>query len=127
MDSTKLKAIIVAALATFAALYLGITAATAQFETVAWVLGGTTLVVCLLLGRRIWLLIPFLGAVNLSLLIPGRPDTLLLAQALVLGFSILLLLMRRLPYRLAWTELEVWCLILALFVVQVYARNPVGM
>lgn len=125
-DSSKLKAIVVSILALFAALYLGISAATAQFETIAWVLGGVTLMVCLLLGRKIWLLIPFMGALDIGLRIPGQPNTLLLAQALVIGFSTLLFLMRRLPYRLQWTELEFWILILTAFIVQVYLRNPVS-
>jgi hypothetical protein len=127
MDSTKIKAIVVAILAIFGALYLGITAATAQFETIAWVIGGTTFAACLLLGRKIWLLIPFLVAIDLNLRIPGQPSTLLIAQFLVLGFSMILLLMRRLPFRLRFTELEWWGVLLALFVVQVYVRNPVGL
>lgn len=125
-DSSKLKLIIVAVLALFAALYLGIAAATAQFETIAWVLGGVTLCVCLLLGRRIWLLIPFMGALNIGLRIPGQPTTLLLAQALVIGFCAILFLMRRLPYRFHLTELEFLGLIFTLFIAQVYMRNPVG-
>jgi hypothetical protein len=126
MDTNKLKAIIIVVLALFASLYLGITAATAQFETVMWVIGVLTLIVCLLLGRRVWLLIPFMGAVNLGIRLPGQPNTLLIAQGLVIGFSVLLLLMRRLPFRLKFTELEFWILLLTLFVIQVYARNPVG-
>lgn len=126
MDSNKIKVLLVVIIAAFAAIYLGISAATAQFETVAWVLGGATLATCLLLGRKIWLLIPFLGAVELTLNIPGQPSTILLAQILVIGFSSLLLLMRRLPFRLGVTELECWIVLLTLFVVQVYARNPVG-
>lgn len=126
MDSSKIKAILGAVIALFAALYLGITAATAQFVTVAWVVAGITLMVCLLLGRKIWLLIPFMGAVALNLRVPGQPSTLLIAQFLVIGFSVLLLLMRRLPYRLKFSELEFWAMLLTLFVFQVYARNPVG-
>lgn len=126
MDSSKIKAIIFVVLAMFVALYLGIIAATAQEETVAWVVSVATLMTCLLLGRRIWLLIPFMAALGLSLRIPGQPSSLLLGQALVLGFSTLLLMMRKLPFKLAWTELEAWVLILTLLVVQVYMRNPVG-
>lgn len=126
MDSSKLKAIIVGVLATFAALYLGITAATAQFETIAWVIGSFTVVVCIYLGRKIWLLIPFFGAVDLSIRMPSMPTTLLIAQVLVLGFCLLLFLMRKLPIRLGWTELEWWALLLTLFIVQVYMRNPVS-
>lgn len=127
MDSQKLRTIIIAVVGIIAALYLGITAATAQVETVMWVLGSLTIIACFLLGRKIWLLIPFLGAVGLSFRIPGQPDTLLIAQLLVVGFSTLLLLMRRLPFSFKFTELEIWGLCLTLMVIQVYVRNPVGL
>lgn len=127
MDASKIKAILVATLAIFVALYLGISAATAQMETIGWVLGAGTLVICVLLGRRIWLLIPFLGSIELSLRIPGQPTTLLLAQVLVLGFTMLLLLTRKLPFRLHLTELEWWLFILSLVILQAYLRNPVGL
>jgi hypothetical protein len=126
MDSSKFKLILVFVLAVFAALYLGITAATAQVETIAWVLGGTTIAICLLLGRRIWLLIPFLAAVNLSLRIPGQPNTLLLAQVLVMGFSVLLVATKKIALRPRLSELEFWMIGLLLMVLQVYARNPAG-
>lgn len=126
MDSSKIKAIIIVVLAAFAALYLGISAATAQVEAVSWIIGGTTITVCILLGRRIWLLIPFMGVLGLTFRIPGQPTSLLLAQCLFLTFSSLLLLMRRLPYRLRFSELEIWTLLLVLMVLQVYFRNPVG-
>ena len=125
-DTSRLRAIIIAVLALFAALYLGITAATAQFETIAWVAGSLTLVTCMLLGRRIWMLIPFLGALGLTLRIPGQPTSLLVAQGLFLGFATIQFLMRRLPLRIRFTELEFWMLVLFLFVIQVYIRNPVG-
>jgi hypothetical protein len=126
MDASKIKAIIVAVLASFVALYLGIAAATAQFETVAWVVGGCTLAGCLLLGRKIWLLIPFLGGLNFTLMIPGRPTTIQTAQLLVIGFCLLMFLSRKLKYRFRCTELEFWMLLLVLAVVQVYMRNPTG-
>ena len=91
-DSSKLKFIVIAVLALFVALYLGITSATAQVETIAWVVGALTMVPCLLLGKRVWLLIPFLGSLHLTLMIQGRPDTMLVAQCLVIGFSTLMFL-----------------------------------
>jgi hypothetical protein len=127
MDSQKLKAIIIAILGIFFALYLGIGTATAQFETIIKIIGSLTIIVCFLLGRKIWLLIPLMATIELSLRIPGQPSTLLIAQGLVIAFLALLLLMRRLPYRFNFTELEVWGLILTAFVAQVYLRNPVGL
>ncbi len=126
MDSSKIKVILIATVAVFVALYLGITAATAQAEAIVWILGSGAVVGCLALGRKIWLLIPFTATLAIQLRIPGQPDSLLVGQILVLGFSTLLLLMRKLPFLLVWTELEVWILVLTLFVVQIYVRNPVG-
>jgi hypothetical protein len=59
----------------FAALYLGVSSASAQFETVAWVVGSLTVISCLMMGRSIWLLIPFLAAVNLTLRLPTTPSS----------------------------------------------------
>lgn len=126
MDSQKIKLIIISILALFAALYLGISAATAQMETVGWVLGAGVLITCLLLGPRIWLLIPFLGSLHLTLMIPGRPSTIAVAQTLVVFFSLLMFMTRKLPIRLRFTELEVWMFLLVLCVLQVYLRNPIG-
>lgn len=127
MDSSKIKIIIVAVMATFAALYLGIAAATAQLEAIGWVLGTLTFVVCLLLGRRIWLLLPFLGSLQLTLMIPGTPTTPLVGQVLVIGFTVLMILTRKIPLQLKFTELEWWAILLGMCVVQVYLRNPVGL
>ena len=127
MDTGKIKVIIIGIIATFVALYLGISAATAQFETIAWVLGSGGLIICLALGRKIWLLIPFMSALSISLRIPGQPDSALVGQMVVLGFSIPLFLMRKLPIQLAWREMDLWLLLLTLFVFQVYVRHPVGL
>ncbi len=128
MDTNKIKAIIVVLLAAFGALYLGIAAATAQVEAISWVLGTFVLAVCIALGRRIWLLMQFLGALALMLYyVPGRPETGQLGQALFLGFSTVLFLMRKLQMRVAFTELEAWCMLFSLCVLQAYMRNPVGL
>jgi hypothetical protein len=127
MDSNKLKLIVIAVLAIFAALYLGITAATAQLETVMWVAGGVGLATCALLGKRIWMIIPLLGTLNFNLMIPGAPSTMLLAQALFVGFCALLFLMRKLPFQPSFTELGFWAILLFLCVLQTYLRNPVGL
>lgn len=126
MDSSAIRALIIGAIALFISIYLGVAAATAQVETIFWVVSGSTLVVCIALGTRIWLLIPFMGALNIEFLVPGQPNTLLLAQLLVIGFSVLLFLARRIKWNLHITELELWCLLLTLLVLQVYLRNPIG-
>lgn len=125
-DSNKLRLILILVVAMFVALYLGISAATAQGETIAMVLGASTIFGCVMLGQRIWLLIPFAAALSISLRIPGQPDSFLLAQILVIGFCTLLFLMRRLPFQFKFTELDFWILILVIFVGQAYLRNPVS-
>ena len=125
-ESSKLKLIIIVIVAMFAALYLGISAATAQLETVAWVLGGISITTCFLLGKHIWLLIPFLTAVSITLRIPSNPSSLLVAQIIVLGFSLLLVATRKVTLSLKFTELELWMCGLAVVVAQVFGRNPAG-
>jgi hypothetical protein len=108
-------------------LWLGVSIVTDQIETLIYIIGGATLITCALLGRKIWLILPFASAINLTLMIPGTPDTLLLAQIMFIGFCLLQFLIRRLNFQLKFTELEYWMLILTLCVAQVYARNPVGL
>ena len=127
LDSNKIKAAIILILATFAAVYLGISAATAQVETVAWVAGVISLVVCLAMGRRIWLIIPILSSLGLRLPLPGTMSTIIMAQIAVITFLGILFLMRKLPMTFRLTELEGWCVFYGLCVVQVYMRNPVGL
>jgi hypothetical protein len=125
-DSSKLRIILIFAVAICVSLYLGIGAATAQGQTIVIVLGTALFLTCVFMGRSIWLLIPFCSALSISLRIPGQPDTLLLAQILVISFCALLFLMRRLPFMIQFTELEFWMLVMVACVAQVYIRNPVG-
>lgn len=124
--SRSIQGILVLICALFLAVWLGLSIVTNQSETILQVIGVSVFIICLFLGRRIWILIPFMAALDISLRIPGTPTSLLLGQALVLVFSLPLFLMRKLPFRLAWTELELWFLILTLLVAQVYLRHPVG-
>lgn len=127
MDSSKIKAVIILTMAVFTAIYLGIAAATAQLEVALWLVGSLGLITCFLLGQKIWMLIPFLGTLNLHLKIPGQPTTMLVAQAMFVGFCLLLFLMRKLPSKPAFTEIGFWTLLLFLSVFQAYVRNPVGL
>lgn len=127
MDSQRIKVILVFVIALIAALYLGITSATAQLKTVIWVVGGISLITCILLGNRIWMIIPFLGTLNLTFAIPGNPNTMLIAQVVFLGFGVLLFLMRKLNFQLAFSELSFWNLLLSLCLLQAYLRNPIGL
>jgi hypothetical protein len=109
------------------AVVLGSMLATDQNTALAWVVGVAMFAVCVSMKQRIWLLIPFLGSMELTMRVPGLPNTLLIAQLLVFPFLFLLFLMRKLPYKFVITELEFWGLVLLAFVVQVYIRNPVGL
>jgi hypothetical protein len=108
-------------------LWLGVSIVTDQIQTLVYVIGGATLIICALLGKRIWLILPFAGALNLTLMIPGQPTTLLLAQLLFIGFCFLQFLVRRLDFKIHITELEIWILLVTICVAQAYARNPVGL
>ena len=118
-------AVFVAAL--ILAIWLGINIATEQLETLLKITGAIVLIVCALIGRRIWMIVPLMGALNLSLPLPGNPSTLLIGQVLFVGFCGLLFLSRKLHYKLVFTELEFWTLILTLCVLQTYIRNPIGL
>ncbi len=37
------------------------------------------------MGRKIWLLIPLMGALELSVRLPGQPSSILIAQVLVIS------------------------------------------
>jgi hypothetical protein len=127
MDSTKIKTAIVLLLTSFIALYLGVAAATAQIEATAWIVGGLVFGVCIALGRRILLLLPLMTGLGIVLPLPGNMPTLFLVQFLVLGFYAMLFLMRKLPFEIKLTELEIICLLYLAMVLQAYLRNPVGL
>ncbi|PAW67972.1 MAG: hypothetical protein B9S30_06510 [Verrucomicrobiia bacterium Tous-C5FEB] len=111
----------------FMAIWLGLNIVTDQTQTIIKIIFAVLFLVCFALGRRIWMLIPFAASLAIGLRIPGQPDALLLAQIAFIAFSIPQFLMRKLPWRLEFTELEFWMLMLTLMVAQVYMRNPVGM
>lgn len=73
------------------------------------------------------MIIPLAMALNLSLSIPGRPTTLILAELLFCGFCLLLFLTRKLPLKIKFNELDFWTLLISLCVCQAYLRNPVGL
>ena len=126
LNSRTIQGIFVLAIGVILSIWLGLSIVTNQTETIVQVIAVLVLIGCLFLERKIWLLIPFAAALSITLRIPGQPDSLLLAQILLLGFSSLMLLMRKLPLRVEWTELEFWVFLLVLLIAQVYMRNPVS-
>lgn len=127
LDTTKIKAGFIIAFALFASLYLGIAAATAKTETFLWIFVVTVVLTCVGLGHRVYLLIPLLTSLGYVLPLPGNLSSEMIAQGIVIGFSLLLFFLRRLPLRLGFTELELWCLLLLGMVGLAYLRNPVGL
>jgi hypothetical protein len=125
--SRSILSAIIYAVILFLAIWLGVSIATDQTETLIYVLGATVLIVCILLGSRIWMILPLAMALNITLKIPGQPTTFLLAQLLFCGFCLMMFLIRRLPLKLKWTELDFWTLLISLCILQVYLRNPVGL
>ena len=129
MDSQKLKVILVVVLSLFGALYLGIAAATAQMEAIAWVLGGTMVVFVLALGRHVWMLIPLSvglgGTINT---IPGSPPPWALAGFLAGCMLLARILMHRTrEFQVKPSLLDIAVLLNAAVVFQAYVRNPTGL
>lgn len=129
MDSSKIKAITIVVVAMFFAIYLGIAAATAQFEAIAWVAGVLAVIFILALGKHVWVIIPVSMALlgNISL-IPGAPPPWWLATMGVAGITVMRFLMRKtedFAIRLTWLDFAIFLQILA--VGQAFMRNPTGL
>ncbi len=129
MDSQRIKVILVVVFAAFAALYLGIAAATAQREAIAWVVGALTLVIVFALGKHVWILIPMMlpmqGVINA---IPGSPAPWWGAMAIVGFIYGLRFLMRRtetMVFRITWLDFAIFLQVIA--IAQAYFRNPTGL
>lgn len=129
MDSSKIKAVLIVVFAAFTALYLGIAAATAHMEAIAWVVGALGLAFVLALGKHIWILIPLslamAGGINA---LPGAPLPSWLATAAAGTMLVIRFLMRRsdtFAFRL--NALDFAILLQLLVVAQAYVRNPTGL
>jgi len=128
MDSSKIKVIIIVALAMIFALYLGIAAATAQFAAVAWVVGIGSLVVVLALANNIWLLIPFglilQGTVNA---LPGSPPVWAIGTVVTLGMFTLRFAMHKRDFSFKFDMLDFAIILQIVAIMQAYVRNPTGL
>jgi len=127
LNSKSIQGIIVLILGLFLSIWLGLGITTNQNETIFEIAVVATAISCIYLGARIWLLIPFMATVELTLRVPGNPTSLLVGQLLALTFTFLLFLMRRLQFRFTLTKLDAWILVFALLILEVYVRNPVGL
>jgi hypothetical protein len=128
LDNSKIKGLFILAAAAFLAVYLGIAAATAQTEVITWVVGVSAFTILLVMGRDVWLLIPFslLNGITLNAF-PGNFSVEFCCHVAFIGFFFLMIATRRvtLVYRMGWSE--IWAILFLLTVVQVYVRNPVGL
>lgn len=127
MDSSKLKVILVIVFAAFAALYLGIAAATAQLEAIAWVAGALLVVLVLALGKHVWVLIPIslqlAGNINF---IPGSPAPWWGAVGIVGVLFTMRFLLRQHNFQFRLTWLDFALLLQVIAVGQAFVRNPTG-
>ncbi|MDB4318229.1 hypothetical protein N9972_00470 [bacterium] len=129
MNTSKaLQMAILVVVLLFVSLYLGIGAATAQGEVLVWVSLGVGIATLLILGNRVWLLLP---AVMLSGLffrwIPGNLTLMEVASLAFVGYSSFLFLARKITFRVSFEGIHIGVILMFLLVVQVYLRNPVGL
>lgn len=127
MQSQSFKAILIIALSALFAIYLGVSAATAQYEAIAWVAGFVGVGFILALGKNVWTLIPcglvLIGTINA---IPGSPPAWLLGSVIVSTIYILRFAMRKLPLSFKFDALDFGILLQALAIGQAFARAPAG-
>ena len=125
VETRSIQSVLIVIIVVFVAAWLGVAVVTNQTETLLKVVAAAGFIICVFLGRRIWLLMVFLVAMNVPLI--RGISTVDIGQAVFLGFSGMIFLMRRLPLQFKFGELEFWMILVAFTVVQVYLRNPVGL
>ena len=108
------------------AVMIGTMVASDKLSIFIWFAIAAVLITGIALGRNIWILIILGHGLQLSLSLPGRPDTVLLSSAIFIGFASLMMLMRRIPWRGTIREMDILIFLIALTIFQVYLRNPVG-
>ena len=124
-NARSIQGILILVIGVFVAIWLGIALVTDQLETLLQISGAALLITAAMLGRKIWLLFIFFTSINVTLY--RWTGTIELGQALFIGFSALLFLMRKLHFQLRLGELELWALVIIGCILQAYIRNPVGM
>jgi hypothetical protein len=128
MDSSKIKVLFIVVIALFFALYLGVSAATAQLEALIWVAGGLFITLCLILGRHVWILIPatlgMRGGINF---LPGALEPWHLATATVGGMFLIRIATRQQKIAFKWSGLDTAVFLIAITILQAFVRNPTGL
>lgn len=124
LNTRSIQGVVIFIVGIVIALWLGVAIVTNQLETLIKVGAVGLLLICLFLGNRIWIIVPIMSSFGV-LIIRGF-STAELGQVLFIGFALMLFLMRRLSARWTWGEMDWWALLLAVMIIQVYLRNPVG-
>jgi hypothetical protein len=128
MDSQKIKTLVIVVLAALFAVYIGVAAATAKLELLAWTVGTVAMICALALGKHIWVIIPIsLGLTGTINALPGSPPALWFAIFATLVMMGLRFVMRTNELRLRFTWLDFAILLQAIAVGQSWIRNPAGM
>jgi hypothetical protein len=129
MDSSKIKLVLITVLAMFFAIYLGVAAATARLEAIAWIVGVFGLVFVLAIGKNVWMLIPLstamAGGINAF---PGAPPPFWIATAVAGVMLLIRFLMRRTDtFVFRFNALDFAIALQLLVIAQAYLRNPTGL
>jgi hypothetical protein len=128
MDSSKIKLILIVVFAMFFAIYLGVAAAMAQTEAIAWVVGIGALIFVLALAEKVWILIPFglilQGTVNA---LPGSPPVWALGTFVTITIFTLRFAMHKRDFAFKPDMLDFAILLQIIAVGQAYVRNPSGL
>jgi hypothetical protein len=128
MDSGQIKALFIVVVAALFAIYLGVAAATAQTEAVAWVAALLGLAFVLALGRNVWAFIPvtlmLAGTINA---VPGTPPVWAAATAVCGIIYMLRLALRRPDFTFRFDALDVVVVLQLVAIGQAYVRNPTGL
>lgn len=124
-SSSSIRAIAILVVAALTALWLGVSIATDQQQTLLIGIAVSGGIFCVLLGRKIWLLMMFMLPTSVPLI--RGIDTKELGQILFVAMTCALFLLRRLELNKRFTEMDFWRLMVALMVFQVYARAPAGL
>ncbi len=126
MDISKLIKIgVIGLMVLVLSFYLGLGAATEQKATVVKVILIIGALACIASGTRIWLIIPL--AEHTSVMIIRGFSFFELSQITFVVMCLLMFLMRRLPIKARWGELDFWIGITLFCLLQTYMRAPIGL
>jgi len=127
MDSSKIKVIIIFALAAMFSIYLGIAAATAQSEAIIWIVSIIGLASIFALGKNIWVLVAITigveGGINA---IPGCPSPWWITTIIACFMLLLRFVMRTKDFIYRFTWLDFAILLQVVVVGQAWVLHPAG-